>query len=68
VTRYTSATDRDRREMLEAIGVTSIDELFEDIPQELRLKAPLDLPDGKPETEVYDRLSELASRNTDAES
>jgi glycine dehydrogenase subunit 1 len=68
VTRYTSATDRDRREMLEAIGVTSIDELFEDIPQELRLKAPLDLPGGKPETEVYDRLSDLASRNTDAES
>ena len=54
--------------MLEAIGVASIEELFEDIPEELRLGRPLDLPDGKPETEVYDRLSELASRNTHAES
>jgi glycine cleavage system P protein (glycine dehydrogenase) subunit 1 len=54
--------------MLEAIGVSSIDELFEDIPQDLRLGRPLDLPEGKPETEVYDRLSALASRNAHAES
>ena len=53
--------------MLDAIGVGSIDELFEDIPEPLRLDRPLDLPDGKPETEVYDRLSELAARNVHAE-
>ena len=53
--------------MLGAIGVASIDELFEDIPDALRLGRPLELPDGKPETEVYDRLSALASRNTHAE-
>jgi glycine dehydrogenase subunit 1 len=53
--------------MLAAIGVASIDELFEDIPDALRLGRPLELPDGKPETEVYDRLSELASRNRHAE-
>jgi glycine dehydrogenase subunit 1 len=53
--------------MLEAIGVESIDELFADIPEALRLGRPLDLPDGKPETEVYDRLSALASRNAHAE-
>jgi glycine cleavage system P protein (glycine dehydrogenase) subunit 1 len=53
--------------MLDAIGVASIDELFEDIPEALRLGRPLDLPDGKPETEVYDRLSALASRNAHAE-
>jgi glycine cleavage system P protein (glycine dehydrogenase) subunit 1 len=68
VSRYTSVTDDDRREMLEAIGVASIDELFEDIPDDLRLGRPLELPEGKPETEVYDRLSELASRNAHAES
>jgi glycine dehydrogenase subunit 1 len=67
VSRYTSATDEDRRAMLEAIGVGSIDELFEDIPEGLRLGRPLELPDGKPETEVYDRLSALASRNAHAE-
>src|SRR3954452_3022340 len=52
--------------MLDAIGVGSIDELFEDIPGALRLGHPLELPDGKPETEVYDRLSALASRNAHA--
>jgi glycine dehydrogenase subunit 1 len=67
VSRYTSATDNDRREMLEAIGVTSIDELFEDIPEGMRLGRPLALPDGMPETEVYDRLSVLAARNAHAE-
>jgi glycine dehydrogenase subunit 1 len=67
VSRYTSATDDDRREMLDAIGVGSIDELFEDIPEGLRLGRPLELPDGKPETEVYDRLSALAARNAHAE-
>ena len=37
VTRYTSATDADRREMLAAIGVDSIEDLFADIPAALRL-------------------------------
>jgi len=67
VSRYTSTTDRDRREMLEAVGVESTDDLFEDIPKPLRLDRPLELPDGKPETEVYDRLAELAARNVHAE-
>jgi glycine dehydrogenase subunit 1 len=53
--------------MLDAIGVASIDELFEDIPEPLRLDRPLELPEGKPETEVYDRLSALAARNVHAE-
>jgi glycine cleavage system P protein (glycine dehydrogenase) subunit 1 len=67
VSRYTSATDNDRREMLETIGVGSIDQLFEDIPEGMRLGRPLALPEGMPETEVYDRLSALAARNVHAE-
>ena len=47
MTRYTSATDADRRAMLDAIGVGSIDELFAEIPAELRLDRPLDLPAGQ---------------------
>jgi len=53
--------------MLEEIGVGSIDELFEDIPEGMRLGRPLALPDGMPETEVYGRFSALASRNVHAE-
>jgi glycine cleavage system P protein (glycine dehydrogenase) subunit 1 len=67
VSRYTSATDQDRREMLEVVGASSTDELFEDIPEGVRLGRALELPDGMPETEVYDRLSALASRNAHAE-
>jgi glycine cleavage system P protein (glycine dehydrogenase) subunit 1 len=54
--------------MLDVIGAASIDELFADIPEEVRLKRALELPDGKPESEVYDGLHQLAGRNTDAES
>ncbi len=68
MSRYTSATDGDRAAMLEAIGVDSIDDLFSDIPGELRLDRPLELPDGRSETEVFDELSALAARNADADS
>jgi glycine dehydrogenase subunit 1 len=68
MTRYTSATPDDRREMLDAIGVSAVDELFEQIPAELRLGRPLALPEGMSEAEVYERLAALAERNADAES
>src|SRR4051794_18115060 len=53
--------------MLDAIGVSSVDELFEQIPEPLRLGRPLALPDGMPEAGVYERLAALAERNADAE-
>ncbi len=46
MTLYTSATDADREEMLATIGVGSIEELFADIPQSLRLSRALALGDG----------------------
>ena len=63
MTRYTSATDRDRHEMLATIGVESIDDLFADVPASLRLDAPLELRDGMSEQDVYDHLAGLAARN-----
>jgi len=66
VSGYTSVTDDERREMLAAIGVSSIEELF-DVPAEVRLDGPLELPDGMTEAEVYERMRSLASRNADAE-
>ena len=68
MTRYTSATDDDRRQMLAEIGVSSIDDLFSDIPDGVRFGRPLDLPDGASETDVYDELAALAARNVHAES
>ena len=67
MSRYTSATDADRAEMLAAIGVESIQELFAGIPAGVRLGRPLDLPAGKPEQEVYGYLRDLAARNVSAE-
>jgi glycine dehydrogenase subunit 1 len=67
MSRYTSATDADRRAMLAAIGVQSIDDLFADVPEGVRLKRPLDLPPGKPEQEVYAYLRDLAARNVSTE-
>jgi glycine dehydrogenase subunit 1 len=67
MSRYTSATDADREEMLDAIGVGSIGELFADVPEGVRLGRPLDLPPGKPEPEVYARLRDLAARNVSTE-
>jgi glycine dehydrogenase subunit 1 len=63
LSRYTSATDADRAAMLERIGVQSIDDLFETIPEGVRLGRALDLPPGRPEQEVFAHLRELASRN-----
>src|SRR3954465_366995 len=67
MTRFTSATDADRREMLGRIGMSSIDDLFADIPEKLRLGRPLDLPDGISEQDVFDHLSKLAARNRHAD-
>jgi glycine dehydrogenase subunit 1 len=67
LSRYTSATDADRGAMLEAIGASSVDDLFADIPEGVRLDRPIDLPPGKPEQEVYAYLRELAARNVSAE-
>jgi glycine dehydrogenase subunit 1 len=63
MSHYTSATEADRREMLEAIGAASVDELFADVPQSLRLREPLALGDGLSEQEVFEELRALAERN-----
>ncbi len=67
MSRYTHITDDDRREMLAAIGVDAVEDLFADISPGLRLGRPLDLPNGLSEQEVYEHLRELAERNTSAE-
>ena len=54
--------------MLERIGVGSVEELFEDIPPQLRLDRPLELPGGMSEQDVFDHLARLAERNRHADS
>ncbi len=54
--------------MLAAIGVASLEELFDrQIPAAVRLQRALDLPAGMAEQDVYAHLRALAARNTSAE-
>ena len=53
--------------MLATIGASSIDELFEQVPEGVRLGRELDLPPGMGEQEVYRHLLELANANTSAD-
>jgi glycine dehydrogenase subunit 1 len=68
LSRYTAITPQDLDAMLAAIGVGSLQEIFErQIPAPVRLGRELDLPDGLPEQDVYEHLRALAARNTSAE-
>src|SRR5438309_1106942 len=53
--------------MLDAIGVGSIEDLFEEIPAEVRLRRDIQLPPGRSEQEVFDELAALAARNRSAD-
>jgi glycine dehydrogenase subunit 1 len=62
---YLSLTERDREEMLAAIGVSSVEELFRDIPKRVRFGRELDLEPSLSEQELSRQLEELAARNVD---
>ena len=68
MTRYTSVTDSDLSAMLATIGVASIQEIFDrQIPPDVRLERPLELPRGMSEQDVFEHLRSLASRNVSCE-
>ncbi len=60
---YLSLTDGDRDEMLASIGVSSIDDLFEQIPEAVRLTRELDVPPALTEVELIRHLEGLAAKN-----
>jgi len=62
-TGYLALTEADREAMLKAIGVTSIEGLFADIPEQARLRRELALPAAVSELEVERELADLAGRN-----
>jgi glycine cleavage system P protein (glycine dehydrogenase) subunit 1 len=64
--RYLPLTPSDRAEMLAAIGVESVDRLFEDVPGAARLSGLLDLPRAMGEIEVDRLVSGMAARNVAA--
>ena len=61
---YVPSTDGQRREMLRAVGVQDYLDLYRDVPQEVLLHRPLDIPEGMSELEVTRAMSALAAKNT----
>lgn len=62
--RYLPMTEEDRREMLAAIGVDSVDDLFADIPEGVRYRGRLNLPEGMSEPELVRHMQRLSQQNT----
>ena len=62
--RYLPKSPAERQEMLAAIGVKSVKELFTSIPEQYRLKQPLNLPGPMSEAEVIGYFQQRAAENS----
>lgn len=60
---YLFNTPDEQQQMLQTIGVGALDELFQQVPEELRLKRPLDLSPPASEIELESRMRRLAAKN-----
>ena len=59
--RYLPKSPQDRTDMLAAIGVSSIEDLFTTVPEQYRLTRDLEIPRQHAESEVLDRFQAYAS-------
>ncbi|WP_312092236.1 aminomethyl-transferring glycine dehydrogenase subunit GcvPA [Niallia sp.] len=64
--RYLPMTEQDQKEMLETIGVSSVEELFSDIPEKVRFKGSYQIKPAKSESALLKELTKLAQKNADA--
>jgi len=60
--KYLPHTEEDIKQMLEVIGINSLDDLFSEIPSEL-LGREMDLPASHSELEIHQRFADLAAKN-----
>lgn len=65
--RYVSITPEEKSLMLKATGVDRVEDLFNTIPDNLRLKEPLDIPEAASETDVLKYFRSLGEKNASAE-
>ncbi|WP_335872798.1 aminomethyl-transferring glycine dehydrogenase subunit GcvPA [Bacillus sp. 2205SS5-2] len=63
--RYLPMTEQDQKEMLATVGVKSVDELFSDIPENVRFQGDYKIKEAKSETSLMKELSALANKNAD---
>lgn len=61
--RYVPGTAKEQKEMLSEIGFNSMEELFGHIPDEVKVKGGLKIPDGMSELEVRRKMQSIAGKN-----
>lgn len=65
--RFIPLTKTDRQEMMDVIGISSVDELFEAIPEEVRFKGDYKIKPAKSESSLTKELAGLAAKNANAQ-
>ncbi len=63
--RYLPMTEADQKEMLDTIGVSSVQELFNDIPESVQFKGDYKIKQAKSEPALLKELTRLANKNAD---
>ncbi len=63
---YIPHTEEDRKTMLATIGVSHLEDLFQDIPEEVRLREPLNLPHALDEHAIVQELTQISRKNKPA--
>ncbi len=64
---YVQITQKQREEMLKAVGARTMDDLLKQVPDAIRLHRPLDIAPALDELSLRKHLADLASRNTPAD-
>jgi glycine dehydrogenase subunit 1 len=64
--RYLPMTEQDQKEMLAAIGVSSVEDLFSDIPEKVRFQGNYSIKPAKSESALLKEITKLAQKNADA--
>ncbi|NJP37650.1 aminomethyl-transferring glycine dehydrogenase subunit GcvPA [Alkalicoccus luteus] len=62
--RYLPSTEQDQQAMMETIGIDSLEELFADVPEEVRFQETLNVPKALKETALIKEMQRLAEKNT----
>ena len=63
--RYIPNTEKQKKEMLKEIGVSSFEELIESVPKKILLKEKLNIPEAMSESELEDKIYHIAKKNAD---
>lgn len=63
--RYLPMTELDQKAMLDTIGVSSVQELFSDIPESVQFKGEYKIKEAKSEPALMKELTRMAAKNAD---